>query len=169
MTPESFIETRWDRAQTAVKAKNWGLAEYDARTVAVLLPDAGRALMLCGMSMAPKGLVEQALTLLRWAHAASADDPLIQVRLCEALFAAGLFVEAEQAIRSAMRHDIPKGEAHFLLARVLWAQWRIIESQASLDIAVAHDPRIQPRRRILEHTAGPDDFLVERDVSVPGR
>jgi hypothetical protein len=115
-TTKAFIEIRWNSAQAAFKAKKWSLAEREAQIVAVISPGAGRAMMLCGMCLAPKGLVERTLILLRRAHAATVGDALIQVRLCEALFAAGDFVGAEQAIRSAMKHDIPKGEGYFLLA-----------------------------------------------------
>ena len=158
MTLGKFIEARWDNAQEAYKARRWSEAERDARMVAVTLPEAGRAMMLCGMCMAPIGLSERALAMLQRAHATGPDDALVLTRLSEALYAAGRFNEAETAMRRALSRGISIGQGNFHLAKILWLKGQIEEAREALEIAEIAEPGLAERRIILEYTVSSRDF-----------
>lgn len=158
MSLGKFIEARWDNAQEALKARRWPEAQRDARIVAVTLPNAGRALMLCGMCIAPLGLLEEVLAMLQRAHVVRPRDALVLTRLSEALYAAGRFVEAEACVRTALDLGITAGEGYFLLARILWLQGRVVEARKILDMAESVEPGLAKRRRILEYTMCSADF-----------
>ena len=154
-----LIETLWDSAQVGLKEVRPGNAFEDAKAVIVLLPGLARSIMFCGMCMAPLGLPERALVMLRRAHAADPRDVLVMTRLSEAFYANGRFAEAEISIRNALRGGVAEGAGLFLLAQTLWLQGSNDAARDALDQAVKATPALQAKRQIMEYTVTPEDFL----------
>lgn len=155
----ALVEILWDRAQVALKERRSADAFRDAKAVVVLLPGLARSMMFCGMCVAPLGLPEKALVMLRRAHAADPSDVLVMTRLSEALYADGRFAEAEIAIRNALRGGVADGEGLFLLAQTLWLQGSNDAARDALDQAVEAAPALQAKRQIFEYTVTREDFL----------
>jgi Flp pilus assembly protein TadD len=155
---QSFVAARWEQSQNDLAQRRWNRTYVGARTVAVSMPEIARAMMVCGICNAQLGSSASALIMIQRANKAAPADPMVMTRLAEALYAAGRFSEAEHFNRGALSRNTSSGEVHFLLARILWAQGRIEEASAALDIAVELDPAIAEKRRILEYTVKPDYF-----------
>lgn len=164
----SFVEAQWERANDAYRSRDLRAAEDATRRVASLFPAHSGTILLSAMCAAKLGLLERATLRVRRAHAVAPTDPLILVRLAEAMFASGDFAAAESGIRDALDRGIAAGEGSFLLARALWAQGRTTEATLALDRAVAADASLVERRRILEHTIRPDDFAPRAPASGAG-
>ena len=158
---QTVIEARWAAAQDALSGHRPEAAYRDARVVAVATPHLARAMMLCGLCLAPLALGERAADMIRRAHVADPADALVLTRLAEVSYADGAFEAAERSMRAALDRGVAEAEGRFLLARILWASGRIPEARRELDAPASLDPSIRWRCRVLEWTARPEDFAGE--------
>jgi Flp pilus assembly protein TadD len=155
---EKFVTNRWELAQSEFKNQRWAKARTHAAIVDLIAPHLARPKMIVAMCLAPLSLTETTLIMMRRAYMATPGDVLVLTRFSEALFAAGHFEDAEQAIRKALDLGAHGGEGNFLLARIVWARKRTAEAREILDQAVEVDPEIVGKRRIMEYTISPEDF-----------